>query len=486
MSKSLCIQVTFLTGQYHGQEWPPSPARLFQALLAGSMAGWRRTTWSDQDENALLWLEGAGPPEIIHPYAQRGKTYSLSVPNNNMDIIWKAWANGGKAPKSEEELRILKDVTPHVIEHDADSLPTVRYVWDIADADEAHARRVAVLARSLLALGHGIDMVAGAGEIVSCESVCSMPGERICPVAEGNGGGTFMRVPAPGFLRDLQDTYRRFCGRIEGQIVNTAIRPTKYGEARYRSTVEPPGRGCSAYRLDDGAGGTVSVRWKECMVVAAWMRHATGVFMRQQGRDGAWVDSYILGHTTKDNLGLRLSYVPLPSIGHPNADGAIRRVLVVEPPGFGAESKLIGWGMLGAQLTAEGATSSYAATLAEPEPDDGVIARYLRESDTWLTVTPMVLHGRVSLRGRLNVNKVDKLILQALHGAGLNPSIIEEMWFQRAPLWRGCGDATSIDVPEHLKQWPRFHVGVKLRRSVRGPIIAGIGRHYGIGVFAAP
>jgi hypothetical protein len=24
----LCISVTFLTGRYHGEEWPPSPAQL--------------------------------------------------------------------------------------------------------------------------------------------------------------------------------------------------------------------------------------------------------------------------------------------------------------------------------------------------------------------------------------------------------------------------------------------------------------------------
>lgn len=33
----LCISVTFLTGRYHGEEWPPSPARLFQALVAAVM-----------------------------------------------------------------------------------------------------------------------------------------------------------------------------------------------------------------------------------------------------------------------------------------------------------------------------------------------------------------------------------------------------------------------------------------------------------------
>ncbi len=45
MTSYLCISVTFLDPLYHGRlngdrtaEWPPSPLRLYQALLAG--AGW--------------------------------------------------------------------------------------------------------------------------------------------------------------------------------------------------------------------------------------------------------------------------------------------------------------------------------------------------------------------------------------------------------------------------------------------------------------
>ncbi len=41
-------------------------------------------------------------------------------------------------------------------------------------------------------------------------------------------------------------------------------------------------------------------------------------------------------------------------------------------------------------------------------------------------------------------------------------------------------------VPEHLKKWLRYHVAVRFRDAVPGPVLAGIGRHYGIGLFAAP
>ena len=35
----LDIHVTFTAGHFHGFEWPPAPARLFQALVAGTHRG---------------------------------------------------------------------------------------------------------------------------------------------------------------------------------------------------------------------------------------------------------------------------------------------------------------------------------------------------------------------------------------------------------------------------------------------------------------
>ena len=69
MSGYLCISVTFLDPLFHGKgdgdewEWPPSPMRVFQALLAGSRTGCRNIEWSTVKSDAFRWLEqkeGAG------------------------------------------------------------------------------------------------------------------------------------------------------------------------------------------------------------------------------------------------------------------------------------------------------------------------------------------------------------------------------------------------------------------------------------------
>jgi len=68
MSKLLVISIRLHEGRYHGAgDWPPAPARLFQALVAG--AGLSGPLQSEQIA-ALKWLEertDAAPRLSRHP-----------------------------------------------------------------------------------------------------------------------------------------------------------------------------------------------------------------------------------------------------------------------------------------------------------------------------------------------------------------------------------------------------------------------------------
>src|SRR5579884_3505650 len=98
MRSFLCLSATFLDSAFHGRkdggerEWPPSPLRLFQALVAVAAARWgdRQTVGVARD--ALLWLERQPPPRIVVPSAASGAAYRLSVPNNALDIVARAWS----------------------------------------------------------------------------------------------------------------------------------------------------------------------------------------------------------------------------------------------------------------------------------------------------------------------------------------------------------------------------------------------------------
>jgi CRISPR-associated protein Csb2 len=56
----LLISVRFHDGRYHGRlDWPPSPARLFQALVAGVA---QDDMLPEEDRRALLWFESSNRP----------------------------------------------------------------------------------------------------------------------------------------------------------------------------------------------------------------------------------------------------------------------------------------------------------------------------------------------------------------------------------------------------------------------------------------
>ena len=63
MRSYLCLTVRFLQPYYHGRtdggepEWPPSPLRVFQALVAAAAARWREAQFREYAVPSLRWLE---------------------------------------------------------------------------------------------------------------------------------------------------------------------------------------------------------------------------------------------------------------------------------------------------------------------------------------------------------------------------------------------------------------------------------------------
>ena len=129
-----------------------------------------------------------------------------------------------------------------------------------------------------------------------------------------------------------------------------------------------------------------------------------------------------------------------------------------------------------------------ACWLAPADAEDWTFAQYLpqNEKKVWRTVSPVVLHGfNADRRGRISLSKTQSLLFRSFGMAGYGEDMIAGFAFQGAPWWPGTKHASAIRVPDHLRGYPRMHVEVRFRRGVRGPVLAGIGRHYGIGLFAA-
>ena len=498
MGRQLRITVRFLTGRYHGEEWPPSPARLFQALVAGAKTGCRVLDWPSA-ETALKWLERLGEsPEIVTPETASGFSYKVFAPNNDSDSskVVTHVVNGIPLPEAmrREAMLTQKLFRPRFLSNEE---AAIHYLWPLPEplsqADREYAQQVCTLARNLLTLGWGIDVVVGDGEIVAGEAMLP-PGQHYVPTSDSMATVP-LKTPSPGFLQDLARAYSAFQRRMTGEAVDTDTRPKAYRPVPYRMVGDTPSRLHVAFDLRDGEGERKSFRWEDSMLVAAWLRHAAKQRFGIEGWKEKDINAYICGHAEKGNENQRLSYVPLPSIGHEHADGRHRRAMIVLPTGNGdgidvAEVLALLYRMAGDAL--ESTDGKTEAWLGQGE-SDGVLARYVATSREWLSVTPMVLHGHDHVRGKLRtpkgidrLSKTEKLILQAFAKSGYDSLSIEEFSYQQAPYWRGAGAARKASVPKHLAQWPRYHIRVVFRNEVKGPVLAGIGRHCGLGIFAAP
>lgn len=471
MSRTLWISATFLFGRYHGEEWPPSPVRLMQALLAGAKNGGNRTSWP-QAEQGLRWLECQPPPNI---YARRTRTfnaYRIAVPNNDFDVIAKEWAAGRSADPAK--IRTMKLVAPRFIEANG---PHLFYEWTITDDDEKNASLLKSAAHALYSLGWGIDMTYADCGVDAAKR--SGTWDEWVPLASG---GEQLKIPVEGFLNNVQETHARSLVRISGKGVDTDTRISVYGLQPYsRRTAKTSAYAAFSLRTLDGESA-FSGPWVSTMEIAAWMRHAAGDEL-SRAMIPEELNSYVFGHSqngiTADH---RISYVPLPTVHKSHGGGRIRRVLVTEPfTGSGRAVAILKRKWKSAPLTTE---QGEEICLLEPLWSDGVTSLYLNPARVWRSVTPVLLHGYNSVRGNVSLSKTERLLFRAFQMSGRSPEDIESFVFQAAPLWPGTGAARQIRVPEHLKGYPRYHVQVTFREAVAGPVLAGIGRHYGIGLFA--
>jgi CRISPR-associated protein Csb2 len=470
MAHFVDFTIRFFSDRYHGAVWPPSPARLFQALVAGAKSGAPASQWSVRHEDALRWLECQKPPEIFARPDEIAEGYTLFVPNNSLS--------------GESSTKTSKSVNPRLLADHSIGQPDVIYRWQVEDVSIAqnHLPILDQLASRLRALGWGVDFAAAIASF--SENALPYTGlEQFTPAARG---GISLPVPISGFLEHLAQSHLAFIHRITTAGVNPNTRPTLFGQARYQKTAAWRPRRWIAFEMETISGDPLAVRWDQVQVVAAWVRHAAGEALKQEDLDQAWIDSFVLGHTSSTNPGNRLSFVPLASIGHQHSDGGVRRVIIAEPPDCGADAEalnLLRLKLVGSVLTDSGGTER--AILSPILDASKVLPRYMDSAKVWQTVTPVILHGYNSARGRISLVKTDRLLCQAFSSAGFPEAIIDNITFQSAPYWSGTGASTAIRVPRHLAEWPRVHVKVEFKQAIQGPVLAGIGRHYGIGIFAA-
>lgn len=504
MSRALLIEVRFGEGRYHGAgDWPPAPARLFQALVAGAARGGLLV---EDDRLALAWLERLAPPLIAAPAVRAGQGFRSYVPNNDLDAV------GGDIGRIAE-IRAAKSVKPLLF----DAAVPLLYVWRFVPDGETTARVDAIMAMAtrLYQLGRGTDLAwAVSGVVVEYEAESRLAdhGRRIYRPANGRSDETLL-CPQPGSLKSLEERFVAWRQRFAevGKGRKKTLLFSQPPRARFRSVSYNSPSAHLLFEIRTSVGSKADpdfVPWplREASALVAGVRD--GVARRLtaafEGKSEL-IDRFVIGRkATEADKAQRIRIVPLPSIGHTFVDHAIRRVLLEVPPNCPFVAAEVEWAASGLELGVDSDTGEVlrsAAPVLIPAQDRRVLGRYGvdRPARFWRSVTPVALPP-TSARRRIEPSRRRESaewkgaqermaeegraaagVVRALRHAEIGVSVTG-LRVQREPFstWGARAEAFASDT--RFAKERLWHVELSFAEAVGGPLLLGDGRYLGLGL----
>jgi|GEM_PF-2765618 len=471
----LDIHVTFTAGHFHGFEWPPAPARLFQAFVAGTHRGAHGLLHADVRDRALEWLESLSAPTIVAiPTTPARELITTYVPNND----------DGETADFCEHVKAGKSLRLHPLPADC----RVTYRWEFAASEdsERHANIVSAMASLVTYLGRTVDFVYARGEVHAATPTVPEDGRKLWLPRETPGGAWM--TPMPGFLALC---HRRFPRSVSDEPPDfTNSRQVKYSDA-LGSPDEVPSALFELFRND---GSLMRFDPRRLREAAGMMRHVFSRWleayprMRQHyGEDR--VARLLLGHRSAGqsapSQGGHFGIIPVPSMNMDfTADGDMRRVFVL---GWGIsddeDRALFGdltRGIDGMELMDRG-RSVGVLRLARPDLLRTTLAFWSslagQPAKIWRTVSPIILTGHPR-RGR----NLEACLARALTQQGISLALIESVATFSGPLVPKCPAAREFCVADYLSTTRRVHAEIIFRKPITGPLVVGRGRFAGFGI----
>jgi CRISPR-associated protein Csb2 len=500
---ALVIYVRLHDGRYHGKgDWPPSPFRLFQALVAGAgLSG----PLEENERKALKWLQALQAPIIAAPRAwQPRRGVLFYMPNNDSDGI------EGDPSKMAKIRTATKIFRPYLFDT---GIPFL-YAWPFAQepADQQKAETICRLAERLYQLGRGIDMAWAWGEMLEDGEVehllVAYPGHVLR--SSKNGSGRMLPTACPGSLESLERRYQAYGERFsylrEGKKVKVHFRQPPKARFRLEPYDSPPSR--QMYELRDPVEEGVFAPWpleRAHRLVVRLRDEAVARLKGAMPSRAADIDRVLVGRkpdgTNDCPPEIRVRIIPLPSIGHVHADRQIRRVLVETPPGCLLHPNDIQWAFSGLDLS-DPDGGEILATLIRTD-DDSFLghygAEYDRASRLWRTVTPAVLPESARRRRIEPTRKVQEAEAgserrseheraaaaagQALRHVGLREGI-HAIRVQREPFEANGRRVEDFAEGSRFEKHRLWHVEIEFSAPAEGPLTIGDGRFLGLGVMA--
>lgn len=503
MSLHLLITVRLHDARYHGAgDGPPSPARLFQALVAG--AGLSGPLSLQEFEGSLKWLERLDHPIVAFPRTVDGQGFKNFVPNNDLDAV------GGDVRRIGK-LRTTKAIKPRLFKSGTAWL----YAWAFAADEDSkrEAQKIRELAEWLYQFGRGVDMAWAYGEVLDSDQLETRLSNYLGVVyrpSDGAGGGT-LACPKPGSLDSLKERYavggRRFkavrIGKTERRLFTQPPKP-RFVQVPYDS---PASR--RLYHLCDVSTQALFGSWPlaQASRLVILLRDLAVDRLRNALRDRTLeIERVVIGRKADGSddgpTALRVRIIPLPSIGHYHADRQIRRVLVEVPPGCPFRASDIFWAFSGLELV-DRETGEILDLVLTPATDEAMLKHYGAadrvRSGVWHTVTPVALPESARRRRIDPVNLAKEVkdgaervkeqaraaaaLVQALRHAEVRTRV-DAIRVQREPFEANGERVEMFAKGTRFAKERLWHVEIAFREPIAGPLVIGDGRFMGLGVMA--
>ncbi len=525
------IEVELLTGRYaataHNDrgraEWPPHPARFFSALVA---ALHDHDVVDNNERGALLWLEQQDAPSLrVDPESKVGRrqVQDVYVPVNDVTLGGdeairdaekklaaattpaaqrKAQAAVEKATRealaidgnpSDKALKAAAALMPERRMRQVRTFPvalpetpTFAFIWPKADP-KGHREALTRLCARVTRLGHSSSL-----------GRCMIVDHDLLPtLVPSDDGDVVLRVVGPGQLDRLDRAFEHHRG-VQSRVL--PARPQRYGPA-VPATMRSP-QATSVFSSNDWVifervGGSRPVASRATDLARA----LRGALIEVHGNQN--LPSALSGHTENGPTQQpHVAFVPLPFVEHEHADGALMGCALVLPRELPKNEREILLRLVAkwekeranerGNLTLAGGTlppfhvrrvEMSAKAALDP-------ARWSRSSARFVTATPIALDKNP---GNLRSNQdgtARKAALEAeqsireacQHVVGVRPVSVEVCL---APLLPGAQHVRDfLPWPGRPGRTPRVrvHADIQFAEPVRGPLLLGAGRYFGLGL----
>ena len=464
------IEITFTAGHFHGEEWPPAPARLFQALVAASHRGAHGLIHQAVRDDALRWLERQEPPSVCAPAAVQQREHLINYVPNNDDKLGE-----------DAHVRTDKGMTAWFFP----SACAIAYRWSIGavPTDTKQADVIAAMPSLLTYLGRTVDLAYARGRLLDAPPAAESAGRKNWQPCEREGGRWL--VPAAGFLGLLNRRHPRSVSAEPPDFTNT--RQVDY-EPEDVLRFDAPVAVFEMLRMD---GRKLAFDPRDLRQPAGMVRHA----MIRWAETAPGISPhfaadhlarFLQGHKSaagkECSEGGHFAVVPLPSVNPPSftADGWLRRVAVI---GYGVASREdrelfeeLKRGLHGALLEDQSQACGELRLLTARE-QQRVLAPLAGPASRWRSITPIILTG-FTRKGR----SAEDCLLRGLLQQGFRAEDIESIAAFTGPIVPTAQTARAYRVQGYLETTPRLHAEIIFRRPVAGPLVMGRGRFAGFGL----